>query len=507
MARSMKFFPPISLTQLSQEPVTLPSVSVSSSKPLYNAEAASVITPPLDLSKRAATLVHEAVSKPTVLPTSYTIPENIGDRISRLTAPKPVALPIAQPKIPQPDPNWTSADGTPALESAIDPSERAATLVREAVSQPTALPSSYTIPEDIGDRISRLTAPKPVESKTLSPKIPQPDSEGTSAQTIEPQPIETHPKKPIDDPHPEASTSAVAAAPTVEQTHGGDSFGAVVESLEVEETLDDEASATAIVEPVTVEKTIDDEGAAALVTEPIEVEETIDDPGAAIVAEPDAVVEATSGNSIETDTSVAEAEDDPTPTFLEKVSSAIQAASTAFKNPDVDRQDSKTVIESAPIDQGTTGSPAANTVEPSTTDAPALEAEEVEAPSLFERVSSAIEAVKTTFNDSDTDEKNRVSVESAPDKGVEITCPKCESTNSRKNGHRQGKQRYVCKDCGKEFLGPDFARAEDESEIKRSSPTSNVKGSQLDAAVSSNTSESSKRQSRKKPRAKGFGKS
>jgi hypothetical protein len=35
-----------------------------------------------------------------------------------------------------------------------------------------------------------------------------------------------------------------------------------------------------------------------------------------------------------------------------------------------------------------------------------------------------------------------------------MKCPRCESTQLRKNGHSNGKQRYLCKACGKQFLEP-----------------------------------------------------
>jgi DNA-directed RNA polymerase subunit RPC12/RpoP len=35
---------------------------------------------------------------------------------------------------------------------------------------------------------------------------------------------------------------------------------------------------------------------------------------------------------------------------------------------------------------------------------------------------------------------------------VMIACPKCDSRNLSKNGFRHGKQRYICKDCGRQFL-------------------------------------------------------
>lgn len=33
-----------------------------------------------------------------------------------------------------------------------------------------------------------------------------------------------------------------------------------------------------------------------------------------------------------------------------------------------------------------------------------------------------------------------------------MICPHCHSSHLSKNGHRYGKQRYLCKDCGKQFL-------------------------------------------------------
>ncbi|MBD2612868.1 MAG: NYN domain-containing protein [Nostoc sp. GBBB01] len=35
-----------------------------------------------------------------------------------------------------------------------------------------------------------------------------------------------------------------------------------------------------------------------------------------------------------------------------------------------------------------------------------------------------------------------------------MKCPRCESTSYRKNGRRNGKQNYLCKNCGKQFLEP-----------------------------------------------------
>lgn len=39
-----------------------------------------------------------------------------------------------------------------------------------------------------------------------------------------------------------------------------------------------------------------------------------------------------------------------------------------------------------------------------------------------------------------------------------MKCPRCESTSYRKNGRRNDKQNYLCKNCGKQFLEPAFSR-------------------------------------------------
>ncbi len=33
-----------------------------------------------------------------------------------------------------------------------------------------------------------------------------------------------------------------------------------------------------------------------------------------------------------------------------------------------------------------------------------------------------------------------------------MICPDCQSTNINKNGHNRGKQNYLCKDCGRQFI-------------------------------------------------------
>jgi predicted RNA-binding Zn-ribbon protein involved in translation (DUF1610 family) len=478
-----------------------------------------------------------------------------------LTSPKPVESLIIQPKIPQPDPNWTPA---------------------------------HTI------------EPQAIEAE---PQVIEAEPQVIEAES---QVIEAEPKKLIDDAQPEASTSerVVTEAPPVEDTSNDEPVAAVVEPVAVEETPDEQVSAAVVVEPVEAEETSDEP--VAVVAEPVEAEETVEveeatneqEVVAAVaesveveetrndtadnntlrnVNETTPVTEITSEHTPATDTPVADAEDDQTPTLLERVSSLVEAVSTAFKNPEVEQKDSETVEEPSPSDSIATEVPAADAVESLTTDAQADEAENSQAPSLLDRVSSALEAVSTAFKNPEAEQKDSETVEEpspsdsvatevpaadaveslttdaqadetesaqapslldrvssaveavvtsfkdsdagktkseaavepaaaaeekAPNnKTVEITCPKCESTDLRKNGRRQGKQRYVCKDCGRQFVIPDSAEGEELPKVKSSSPieTSKVKGSQLDTSVSDSTSKSSKGQSKKKTKAKGFG--
>jgi transposase-like protein len=33
-----------------------------------------------------------------------------------------------------------------------------------------------------------------------------------------------------------------------------------------------------------------------------------------------------------------------------------------------------------------------------------------------------------------------------------MICPKCQSSNLKKNGHKRGKQNYLCKNCRRQFI-------------------------------------------------------
>ena len=492
MARSIRFFPPAALTNRSQESIagSLTPAPVVTSSPKYTTtqtDEGLEIGPPIDLSEHAVAVVQEAVCKPTVLPASYGILENIGDRISRLTTPKPVESLLIQPKIPQPTDNGTSAQVSSAQEQGIDP-EHAAILVHEAVSKPTVLPERYTILEDIGDRISRLTTPKPVDSQIIEPEIPQPDSDSTSTQMLEPQPpdsdststqmLEPQPreadlKKSSDDPHLKTSVSSMVGVevPTVEETPSDDATGVVVEPLEVAETPKNSASVV-VVEPVAVEEPSDDQGAAAAVTQPAEVEEIPSDEPATLVTESTEVAATLNSES------VAPTEEAQAPTLLEKVSSVIEAVSTAFKHPEADQKDSETVVEASKSDLGEPESSAADTTDLKTTEAPASQVEETQAPTLLEQVSSIVEAVSTVFKPQEIEPQDSKDA-------LEPTATEATAVDTVESLTTQ---------------------AQDSDLEKTQAPKLSERSSSVVETVpDKKTSKSSKSQSKKKAKAKGFG--
>jgi predicted RNA-binding Zn-ribbon protein involved in translation (DUF1610 family) len=421
------------------------------------------IEPPIDPSEYAAALVHEAVWKPTVLPATYTIPENIGDRISRLSASKPVNL-VIQPTIPQPALNGTTVHSSETSQTNTD------RLVYDAQRQVYALASTIVT--------------EPVEA----PKI-APEEAPVEAEVATPEEAVTLVNEPV-----EAEVATPEEAVTL-----------VSEPVEAPEIASEEA-VTLVSEPVEAEVATPKE-AVTLVSEPVEAPEIAPEEAVTLVEAPETTPEILAAP----DTPV-EAEEAQPPTFLEKVSSVIDAVSTAFMNPEADRKDNEAVAEAVQLNPEGIETPATDSNEPETTDVSATLTEPVQAPSLLDRVSAAVEAVAATFKDPDSDKKNPEVVEAtaAPEKALDskttaVTCPACGSTELRKNGRRQGKQRYACKECGRQFATAD-AEAEDKPKSQESSTVeaSLVKESQPTLEVPEIASNSAKSGS-KKAKAKGFG--
>lgn len=593
MARSIRFFPPLSLTQPSQESVQEPVPPVgrvdSSWKIKSETDAKPTQEPPIDPSEHAAALVHEAVRKPTVLPPTYAIQENIGDRISRLASRKPVAKPVATVinpfKIPPPIPGYNETSEHAIAPEAIEDDtnqqvnnaklETSATDVAEAPPLMEA-PEPQTPEADTEEQVEEVEASVPTTSvaealtgeQTPAPQATDADIEEwleeaqalalatdvdetpTVEETPAPQATEADTKKQIDDTQLDASASATVTteAPTVAETPNEVGEG-VVESSEVEETAKGETTTTEAAEPVAVEETANDEeeteaitveettaeeATVGVVTEPIAVQEVADNEVAAVVAErvvveetpddfsdtntPAEVVSKSDAVTDTTPTQLADSEapgveDAETPSLLERVVSAVETVVTAFTHPEADKKDSEAEKEPVSSEPAATEAPATATatVEPVTTGSSTDKPEDTQALNRSEQVSASVEAVAAPLKDSQVAQKSLdAAVEPTPatkekatdTKTDEITCPACESTNLRKNGRRKGKQRYACKDCGKQFA----AEAEDEPKNKASSSVeaSNANGSELEPEFST----SSKRQkSKKKTKAKGFGNS
>lgn len=514
MARSIRFFPPLSLTQPPQESVqesVTPIGKIDSSWKIKPApEAKLTQEPPIDPSEHAAALVNEAVRKPTVLPPTYAIQENIGDRISRLASRKPVAKPVAtliNPfKIPPPIPghNGTSerAIAPEAIEDDINQpvnNVQLDTSASEVAETPPVMeaPESQAIEADIEQPVEEVEASVPTASVPEAPTV---------EQIPEPQATEADIKKQTDATQSDASASATVTteAPTVAETPKEEVGEGIVESSEAEEaakgeTTTEVAESVAVVETandekaaITVEETTAEEAAVGVITEPIAAQETADNEAAAVVAER-VVVEETPDDISDTNTppevvSKSDAVADPTPSqltdseatpveaseapsLLERVASVVETVVTAFTRPEADRKDA--------------------------------EAEK-------EPVSSNIEVVPAPPQDADvaqmsldaTVEPTPATQEKVTDtKTDEITCPACESTNLRKNGRRKGKQRYACKDCGKQFAAEAEDELNEEDKISSRVEASNANKSELEPKFST----SSKSSSKKKTKGKGFG--
>lgn len=412
MVRSIRFVPALGRTHQSQQPVMpLPQVNLSPSVPSAPPPASE---PAPDPSEHVTALVREAVSKPTVLPVTYAIAENLGDRISRLAAAKPTR---SQPpeiiafKIPQPDPNWKPAPPVPGWEQPVD-----------ASSTPS----------------SAVAAPE-----VKSPEVESPPSSVSETE------------------------APIAAVPEVE------SSPSAVPEMEAIAPVSEPAEETPSALPETISET----------------------PTAAAPEVPDQPAEETTAAEAESPEAIApieESKDTQQPSLLDRAAAALQAVVSVFDQPDADQKEP--AVESAPpeVEAKTSAAtpapvkeiPSKSEVETETptAEAPSAQPEEETAaessaeaiapndkpdapqPTLLDRAASALEAVVSVFNQQpEADDQNEPAVESAPAAALEapaietpqINCPKCGATEVRKNGHYKNKQRYVCKDCGKQFVAAD----------------------------------------------------
>lgn len=465
MVRSIRFVPALGPTHQSQQPVMpLPQVNLSPSVPSAPPPASE---PAPDPSEHVTGLVREAVSKPTVLPVTYAIAENIGDRISRLAPAKPTR---SQPpeiiafKIPQPDPNWQPATPVPGWEQPVDASSTAPS----SVAAPKVEPPSSSVPEAEAQTpatAAEVEAPPSSVPETEAAPIPEPVEETPSAlpeaisetPTVAPE----APAQPAEETAAEAESPEEAIAPIEES-----------EDTQKPSLLDRAAAALQAVVSVFDKPDADQKEPAVEPAPPVEAEIS--------AAPPVPGEEIPSESEVETEPPTAEIPTAETPSA------------------------------EAPVSPQPTEETAAESPEEAI--APKDEREDTPQPTLLDRAASALEAVVAVFNQQpEADEQNQptvaapAAVPEAPEIETHpILCPKCGATEVRKNGHYKNKQRYVCKDCGKQFVAADAVeeKAEPQTQAKPSG-TSEAQQSPKTDSVPAVPEKASKGKGKKQ--AKGFG--
>lgn len=454
MVRSIRFVPALGPTHQSQQPVMpLPQVNLSPSVPSTPQPAPQ---PALDPSEHVSGLVREAVSKPTVLPVTYAIAENLGDRISRLTAAKPTR---SQPpeiiafKIPQPDPNWKPAPPVPGWEQPVDASSTA--------------PSDVAAPE-----VESPSSSVPGKEAQTPVSAPEVESSPSSVPETEAAPI-PEPVKETPSALPEAISETPTAAPEVSVQPTEETTAAEAESPEAIAPIEEPKD--------TQQPSLLDRAAAALQA----VVSVFDKPDAdqkEPAVEPAPPVEA----EISAATSVP-VEEIPSESEVETETPTAEAPESVLPDEETAAESSEEAI--APNDEP---------------DAPQ--------PTLLDRAASALEAVVSVFSQQpEADDQNEPAVESAPAAVPEaqaietpqINCPKCGATEVRKNGHYKNKQRYVCKDCGKQFVAADAGEEAEPQMQTKPAVTSEAQALPKTHSVPAVPEKTSKGKGKKQ--AKGFG--
>ena len=197
MVRSIRFVPALGRNeQLSQQkanPVISPQVDYLPRTSLPLAK----VTPayrPSDPTQDVTALVRDAVEKPTVLPVTYAIPENIGDRISRLASPKAVTPAIIEPKIPQPDPNWVAPNAAAPQQIELDWRDLLENAQKDA-SAPVEVAAPAEQLEQTPQDLPEVEATAPVSEPEQLEQTPQdlPEVEAT-APVSEPEQLEQTPQ-------------------------------------------------------------------------------------------------------------------------------------------------------------------------------------------------------------------------------------------------------------------------------------------------------------------------
>ncbi len=472
MARAIRFVPPLARNQeyhrqihdLMPPPLVVNSVSKNI---LPDTTETPAPGPALDPSEHIAALVRDAVSKPTVMPVIYAIPENIGDRISRMAPPKPLNQVVFAPKLPQPDPNWIAAQKVAQSHLARDEDTQVEESINSAITSRSVVAKMPEILQEIPALETQESTvletdtqvektPDPAVAETSTTAEDAPPAKETLLQVEFPSNSQTEaiapvvaPETPYEEEIPSQELTLESPTPSfdVEQTPS-----LAAETFITEAPPADEVEIQAVEEEASVPETVANEQNAT--------EEN--------------ATEVTPGSSLESTDKAPVAPE--TPVLEETPSQApeVEQATVAEVLPQLETP--------APVESQQVSSPTEETK--TNEDSLSPSSPEITSPEL---------SIQPTISDSEEE--------------TQVKCPVCDSTQLRKNGHRKDKQKYICKDCGKQFVEPDAIAAKNQpsSSNKSATKTAETNETQSVNGVGDRADKSTSNQGKIKKKAQGFG--
>ncbi|MCL1472117.1 transposase-like zinc-binding domain-containing protein [Argonema antarcticum] len=477
MVRGIRFAPPQGqherFNRLVHQPLPVPPVHDS-----HQAEVAPISFvaldpgPNPDPSEHAAALVRGAVSKHTVLPLTYNIQENVGDRISRLARPKQAAPLIIAPKIPEPDPNWTPPPPPPIQHLVIStPAQTQVPVASEPILPQTETPiDSNQIPTTVGktedlspqepELIDSNQIPTTVgKTEDLSPQEPELiDSNQISTTVGETENLSPQEPESIDSNQiPTIVGETEDLSPQEPESIDSNQIPTIVGETEDLSPQEPESIDSNQI-PTTVGET---EDLSPQEIQPLDLSEaTATVENESVIAEKETSVDL---NQIQTGVETKEVANQENQPLQDS-----QIETNFVENEDVVAQENQP-IEISQVFPTVESELAAETEKNTVT----VESESaISEPEIAAKVSqTAVETEEVVKQDNQpvelsqtliTDEsESTVSqleplpiVESKKSKSekLQITCPKCNSGDLRKNGRQKDRQKYLCKDCGRQFL-------------------------------------------------------
>ncbi|MBD2315167.1 hypothetical protein H6G20_26215 [Desertifilum sp. FACHB-1129] len=326
------------------------------------------------------------------------------------------------------------------------------------MTKPTVIPTTYSIPENPGDRISKLSQTQ-AKSNGIKPAVHLPPATPTWNQIAIPEPAKALPPEP---PTSEAAdgVSILEADAPQQETPVAEILTQAVETGTWTEPETTSVESTEAVSPEARETAV--ENVAEVAPPPVEVETEV----LKAAGEPEnlVAVEETVGENLldnllsevsEAEPEQAPVEETPTENLAEVEEAPVEETQLEVEETPV--AETQPEVEEAPVAETqleVEETPVAET-QPEVEEAP------VEAPlteSLTGVEEAPVEAVPEISEAAEISEDSEPATEESatvngrtldPDA---IICPSCGSGDVRKNGHQNGKQRYACKDCGRQFV-------------------------------------------------------